>query len=131
MIKKRKGQAESNSRNDQFYGGIKLDLTSWMMARRMLTAVVIKECQVMALMGPQMDDPSGLTDEVGLNSLMITQKLLDHKKAKLLCHDRLLLTSSTNMLKNSYFHVLRMLQENILYKIMVKTTHRQKFKQQS
>lgn len=50
-----------------------------------------------ALTAPQKDNPSGLAVRRGLRLLRIVQKLPVHWKTKLLCHNGLLLTSSTIM----------------------------------
>lgn len=60
----------------------------------MATAVLVTLGPVVALTWPQMNNPSGLAAQLGLR---IVQKLLDHWKTKLSCHDRLLLTSYTSM----------------------------------
>ena len=52
--------------------------------------------QVVALTGTQMDDPSGLAARLGLMSVRVTQKLLEHWKQRLTGHYRLLLNSSVN-----------------------------------
>ncbi|TWW59180.1 Double zinc ribbon and ankyrin repeat-containing protein 1 [Takifugu flavidus] len=65
------------------------------MAWKMETARAVTLGQVVVLMGPQIDDPSGLAAQLGLSSLRTVQKLLENWKAKLSCQDHLLLTSST------------------------------------
>lgn len=79
--------------------GTRLDLPSWAgqnQTTRQQTAGVVTLGQVVALTGPRMDDPSGLAAQLGLTSVRVTQKLLEHWKQRLTGHDRLLLNSSFN-----------------------------------
>ncbi|TWW81274.1 hypothetical protein D4764_01G0010890 [Takifugu flavidus] len=99
LVKEGRGQVESAYWIQQklVLWGTRLDLPSWVgesMARKMVTAGVVTLGQEVALSGPQMDDPSGLAARLGLCSQRTVQKLLDHWKTKLSCHDHLLLTSS-------------------------------------
>ena len=52
---------------------------------------------VVVLTGPQTDEASGHAAQLGLNSLRIVQKLLDHWISKLSNRDFLPVTSSTSM----------------------------------
>lgn len=79
--------------------GTRLDLPSWAgqnLTTRLQTAGVVTLGQVVALTGPRMDDPSRLAAQLGLTSVRVTQKLLEHWKQRLTGHDRLLLNSSFN-----------------------------------
>ncbi|TWW71638.1 hypothetical protein D4764_16G0001350 [Takifugu flavidus] len=140
LVKEKRGQAESTYwiQEEPVLWGTKLDLPSWageLMASKMVTARVATLGQVVALTDPQMDDPSGLAAQLGLCSKRTVQKLLDHWKTKLSCHDRLLLTSPiTTMVKEEPFPAIFLaldfkdcsgcIWKDAVYKMLVKTMNR-------
>ncbi|KAK0155419.1 Transposon TX1 uncharacterized protein [Merluccius polli] len=101
LRKERRGQVDSLYwiLQEPVLWGTRLDLPSWAgqdLATRLQTAGVVTLGQVVALTGPRMDDPCGLAARLGLTSVRVTQRLLEHWKQRLTGHDRLLLNSSFN-----------------------------------
>ncbi|CAG06636.1 unnamed protein product [Tetraodon nigroviridis] len=160
MIKKERQEQVDSAywlQQEPVLWGTKLDLPNWMsetITGRMKTTGIGNLGQVVALTGPQMDNPSGLAAQLGVNSLRIVQILLDHWKSKLSLHDRVLLTSSTTvvveeepfptvalaldfkdcngpLLKDTPFISLQETSGKTFYKMMVKALNKQGLNQRA
>ncbi|CAJ1078494.1 hypothetical protein D4764_16G0001350 [Xyrichtys novacula] len=105
-MKERRGQVDSTHwlLQEPVLWGTCLDLPSWAgqsLEKRLQTAGIVTLGQVVELTGPRMDDPewttpNGLAARLGLSSMRVTQKLLDHWRQRLTGHDLLLLNSPFN-----------------------------------
>ncbi|CAF89551.1 unnamed protein product, partial [Tetraodon nigroviridis] len=159
LLKKRQEQADSAYwlQQEPVLWGTKLDMPNQMketITRRMRTTRIANLGQVVVLTGPRMDDPSGLAAQLGLTSVRIITKLLDHWRSRLSPSDRLLLTSPTTtvgeeepfpaialapdfkdcngpLLKNTSFIPLQETTGKTFYRMMVKTLNKQRLNQRA